>query len=575
LNQLESESLTDSGLVLDLSWHATLEHRVGLQYDRISERITGEFNDFIGTISEPLAHSIDWWVEPPSSRNQLASRMFHACVSVELVRFYLHANERIRSIIVDSAATKKIIQTIADEAQTRVPIRYADSRLQRAIKYTRQILSPLRSLVHIAVENWITKSSGKKTKVDFDQPLVLIDTFVLPGYVEKDRYYPGLWAMLSSDAKKHVRFVPQFFEFKFWPLMKAVKAIRANEEKYLLKEDFTKFTDLLWCIAHWYRIRRAKLPKCSFMNIDLTSLVAEEIRSSLGYRCAVRGLLNYCFAKRMSEAGIKLRTVIDWFENTAMDRGWNAGFRMYYPDAPVAGYQGFHAAFLGAKPTTYEFDAGVVPKTVTVMGQAFQDDLKRYCADIPVEVGPAFRFDWVWCDPVDSDRCSDDKQSILIALPYDLPTAKFMLLMIHEVSDAFPNTRFLVKMHPARKDVLGPVHAAGNIEPISGDLKECLRHAGVVITGGMSTVGFETLSQGIPVISIAMPGKRYEASRLAGIPDSVWPICQDAHSLRQALANSRLFDKQSSQSIVKLGHEMRARLFEPVTREGVDRFLGV
>ena len=57
----------------------------------------------------------------------------------------------------------------------------------------------------------------------------------------------------------------------------------------------------------------------------------EELGLFGGLRDAVSGFLNFSFAKRLREKGIKLMRSVDWHENQGQDRGWNYGMHKFYP----------------------------------------------------------------------------------------------------------------------------------------------------------------------------------------------------------------------------------------------------
>ena len=79
----------------------------------------------------------------------------------------------------------------------------------------------------------------------------------------------------------------------------------------------------------------------SFLGMDISPLIREEILTFNGFRNAVEGLLNFRFAKALKNNRINLRLVINWFENQAGDKGWNAGFSQFYPNIHSIGYRGY------------------------------------------------------------------------------------------------------------------------------------------------------------------------------------------------------------------------------------------
>ena len=89
------------------------------------------------------------------------------------------------------------------------------------------------------------------------------------------------------------------------------------------------------------------------------------------------------------------KKVIDWFENTTVDKGWNYGFRKFYPKTTVLGYQNFtlYRQFMCLHPSKAEYSYKVIPNKIIVIGKAYKKARKEFCKEIKVSVGPALRFE--------------------------------------------------------------------------------------------------------------------------------------------------------------------------------------
>ena len=84
-------------------------------------------------------------------------------------------------------------------------------------------------------------------------------------------------------------------------------------------------------------------------------LVAEDILLNSCNYSSILAILNYLFVKRLKEEGIKVTLMIDWYENQVNDRGLDVGFRKFYPDTWIVGYQGFIAPpLIHMKPSLLE-----------------------------------------------------------------------------------------------------------------------------------------------------------------------------------------------------------------------------
>jgi hypothetical protein len=287
--------------------------------------------------------------------------------------------------------------------------------------------------------------------------------------------------------------------------------------------------------------------------------------------------LNYCFAKRLKEADVKLRLVIDWFENQNIDRGWNAGFRYFFPDVRTMGYQGFAATphYLCMYPTEAEKKNAVIPHGIMVVGKGLAPLARKFCPDLEVMVAPAFRFQKVWQErkyfPASSEH------AILVALPIMVSDAVHILTMLaHGKASLNKNIRLWIKPHPTTppsviKKSFG-TDWPKEFEFVNGDFNDCVEKSNLLISSA-SSVCLETLAKSIPVIVI---GNRHGLTHNP-IPETIiqdiWRLCYTHKEIVDAIQ----FYKNRSLGKIKeheeIGKRIREEYFEPVTREGVREFL--
>ena len=132
-----------------------------------------------------------------------------------------------------------------------------------------------------------------------DRSLTLIDTFVFPGYISKDRYYNGLWENLSKDERSLTYFVPTLTRIPSCDIISAYKELRKSDKNYIIKEDYLEFGDLIFSLLHSCRILFLKIKSVSFQGMDISPLIREEILTFNGFKNAVEALLNFRFAKAL------------------------------------------------------------------------------------------------------------------------------------------------------------------------------------------------------------------------------------------------------------------------------------
>ena len=555
--------------VLDLRRDAHLDISIGNMYDEIAMEADTKFTLFVEQLSSGLESNLDWWVSGAASRNEITSPLFHYYTSSCLVQKLVSSGTKIRTILVDTDEFGCSLSSIKYEDVIPIikTIR-STSHLQRC----RQILSPFRVLLRCIAEWFAVRiSQVGKGNTSPSGTTILIDTFIIPGHIENERYYPGLWEAISSNLKRKTWFVPEFYGFSFRQLVIAASSVRIIDRNVLLKEDYIKFSDILYAYFHYWRIRQIELQISNYNGVEYQSVINAELRSSKYLFNAVRALLNYRFVMRLQQAGVEVDLALDWSENHALDRGWNAGFSEYYPTSKKIGYQGFHAPYQSLRITEYEYRAGITPAEIAVMGEGLVEDRRKYFKSLPVQIAPAFRYRSLWSDHIQEKYEVD---TILIALPIDLSTSIFILEMLNEVAERFSTLDMLVKPHPATPlSSLNVDLEAENLSETNKSLASCLPSVKLSICGGITTAGLESMAYGCPVIYIAPLGKRSEIPLPGGIPQSMWRIVQEPSGLIDAINYFISFDEKAQQQARSIGNNIRASFFQPVTNEGINNLL--
>ena len=566
---------------IDFTFRGKISPQYARLFNQIAVDIQHPFTELINSVSGKHAKSIDWWVSSPASRNTLASPLFHYCCCIALLQELIWKKEPVSEIMVDSSAFKKIVEDYLAGQGVNVTVTLARLPVKQRLK---ELVRPVYVVIFGILLRYLllffaarqTRSLRRHLPLE---PLTLIDTFVMQGHVEKDRYYPGMLEALSEKEKERVWFVPHLYGFRPWRYLSFVRKLRGSERNFVLKEDFFKFKDYLFAWGHVFRIRALKIDSCLFQGVDISSLVREELTSFRGVSSSYMPLLNYCFAKRLKEAGVKLRLVIDWFENQNIDRGWNAGFRRFFSNTGSMGYQGFivSAHYLCMYPTKEEKESKVIPRKVAVIGRGLAQSARRFCSDLDVCVAPAFRFQHVWQKRKYLPALTG--HTILVSLSIVISEAvRILKLLVPAANEMADNTRFWIKPHPttSRFKIQGAfgIGWAEQFEFVSGDFNDCVEKSNLLISSASSAC-METLAKGIPVIIIGNSHGLTQNPILETITDDIWRLCYTPQEIADAI---QVYQNRSSEKIKEheeAGKRIRGEYFEPVTREGVRRFLGL
>ncbi len=564
---------------LDLRFNGELDKSIALIYNKIADNSRESFNKMISEIAKPFKHNLDWWFEGPASRNTLVSPLFHYYVSFNLVIQLVENEQYINDILVDSLAFSKILKKYLKTEKKFVNVRNEKDLKTVLLKKTfNPALKVSYELFRWSLRLLLAKKSKEIKKSIPENPVTLIDVYAIKGFISKDRYYNGLWENLNDEQKRQTYFAPQIVNMSYKHLKLAYLEIRRSQRNFLIKEDYLKFADIVFSVMHFFRLKKLKIVSFRIHNIDFSPMIKEELMSLKGYSAAVVSFLNYRFAKRILENNIKLRLIIDWFENQVFDKGWNAGFNTYYPSIDSIGYRGYIPAqnSLSSFPTVTENDNKLLPKQIAVIGDGFKDSLRDISSRLRIVTAPAFRFRHIWKHY--DNKPDSDYYTILIALSIMLEESITILKLVNKSlrKHNIKNLRVWVKPHPTTsvekiKNHFGNVWPR-NFEFINGVPGDSISKSNILISG-MSSICLETISLGIPVIMIErLSGLSYNPIPKE-IPQDLWKLCNTSDEIRKSI----LFFEKLSVSELKIkkdkGKEIKKKYFEPTTHQSVQKFL--
>jgi len=568
-------------LKLDLRYKGELDYEITVIFNNIAKLLRGPFTQVVSEVSEPMKGNMDWWVEGPASRNTLVSPLFHYYCAFHLVDELLKKKYNISEILVDSFALGRILKQYFHINGQSIIIKHRRTRLISNFKH----ITVTFVKIHLELYRYIyQRRCAQKTK-HLQKPipnkqLTLIDTYVLPGYISKDRYYNGLWDNLDSKQKETTFFIPTLVMIPKKKILSTYKELRTTGRNFMIKEDYLKISDILYAIGHCFRIFKFKINTKIVLDVDISSLIKEELWSMRGYSSAVGALLNYRFIRRLKYANLKLRLVVDWWESQALDKGWNAGLNTYYPKTQTIGYLGFAPRLLELHlyPTRHEAQNQVLPSKIATIGAGFVNAAKTFYSDLSVDSSPAFRFQHVWNKS--AAKLYSNYFTVLVALSVMPEESFYILKLVKEFmkTTGSENWRFWIKPHPTMpEDTLKKgLHGRWPEEfiLIEGPSSDFIPKVDIMISG-MSSICLETIALGIPVIVVEnMKGLSYN-SIPEEIPQDLWRSCRTSNDIENAI---KFFRNRSDGELNRhreIGFKIREEYFEPVTRKRVLKFLSI
>lgn len=550
--------------------------------DRLEKDLRRPFTEFIEKLGLDR-HSLDWWVSNLASRNVFTSPLYFLCCRLALLAELVENGPGIRLIRTSDPCAGEVIRNYlrSNGKEVRLEVsagRTATGIRREIVRFSKFFLFLRNSVLTFfrrAVAARSTRRRGKKVPAE----ITLLDTYVsescftTDGYT--DRYYPGILKYLSEEERDGIYFV--FTADSVLSYKTLYQNARDSDVNFLIKEDYLSIFDYLYALFYPLRYSRFKFRDTTLGPYDLGPVIKKLSEDDKYSLISLEGLLNDRMMCGIKRTGVKIRMMIDWFENQWMDKGLHSGFHKYFPEGSSIGYQGFlfSKVHLSIYPATAELEAGVVPRTVGVAGPGFLEERKEFCPGLKTVTVPTLRYAYIHEMPVRTAE-STEPFVILVGLSQILDVSKEILQALLEISSRLMSFKVRIKPHPTMPgtvQTLVPV-LPSNFRFVEGSFQSQLSHCHLLL-GSESSTAMEALAAGVPVIDYtggSAPSKTV-------VPEDIIPemyrLCYTPEELLAAV----LFFQNTWISCLPVrkaqAYRIRALYFTPVTRASVRTMLGL
>lgn len=449
------------------------------------------FTKWIDKISKNFNKDIDWWICLPASRNPYVSEIYHFICVLKTLNFFFKKKVKIK-IILSSISLKKILE---HKFKNFFEIKLIDNE-----SFLKNFKTVLNAILFNFFLFFFIKLFIKK-KIITTKNLVLVDTFAFQDSIKSERLYKGLEKFIRKKKINYLFFVPSFLIEK--NIINIIKIINAYKKRnYLFKEHYLKFSDLLYAIFYFRRVKKFPGKFYPFEGFDISPLISKEIRSNDDYSSKITALLNFRFSLRLKQNKIQIKKVVNWFENQIVDKGLNLGFRKNYPSSEIIGYQGFlfYGQYQNTFPSQEEFKSNVIPKKIYVISKKYVKLKREFCSQLYIKTAPALYFQNFF-----KTFKKTNKIKILLILSgivsLDLKLLKWLSFLIEKKK----NLNIVIKPHPLlslNKININFLKKFENRISISDkSMSELLKSTRISISSGPTSGTIESIAYGCYLIS--------------------------------------------------------------------------
>lgn len=515
-----------------------------------------ERNNFVNwmeLISVEYKDDIDWWSSPPASRNLYYSNLYkNICILKTISSFQKYRKIKLY-IRVDSINLKKII--IKNFKKEFVEVEYFANKKKKL-----HLVNHIKISIYFVTQFCLLKFLSLFKNYKYNT-INIIDTFVINSETKEKYYYGKLRNYLNKNLTKTF-FIPTIIENNFFKFFKISFSL-FKDKNFLFKEIYTKIDDIFFCIL--YILRKKKFDKrfVKFQNYNLSSLINEEINQNNDLYTVFISIYNYRFAKKISLGSVKIKKIVNWFENQSIDKGWNFGFRKFYPKLKTIGYQGFTSQpeYMYTLPTLYEKKYKIIPDQIVTVGKNFINIKKEFCRSLDIVSGPALRFDDLF---ISSKRLKKNFKIVLFLEGASEKNDKELILKFIEISKQFPKLTFYIKQHPSlilKKNLKLP----NNFVLLGNKFSFIAKRTLIAVAYGNTSVTLESLAYGCKLlVPIDNFFDRLNLKKL-NIPNNLYRVCSNQNDIFNAI--NFFLNKKNKKNYNKV--VLRNKLFNKVTSKNV------
>ena len=332
-----------------------------------------KFHHWLENITVKYKDDIDWWVTNSMSRNPYSSDLYKSLCIILTIRVLAKNKKFPKIIYVDSLFLKKTLELNLNIKKINCKIISKKNNFYYSLFFCRNI----NSIILFLKSYFLTIYFSGKKKIFNNNSISLIDTFIIDESKQEENYYGDLYKKYIKKEKNFF-FVPTSIYKNLFSFIKIIKSL--DKRKFIFKEHYLGIKDILFCINHLNRKKKFYKKYKKYSNIDLSLILLKEIKYNLDYNSIFISLSNYLFSKKLKQNSVKIKKIINWFENQCVDKGWNFGFRINFKNSEQIGYQAMTNApmYHSLSPSQYEYSFKVIPKKIAVINRSLIKERSRF-----------------------------------------------------------------------------------------------------------------------------------------------------------------------------------------------------
>ena len=245
--------------------------------NKINLSINKDFLKLIDQIYKDTDNSIDWLTNSVLSRDIHLSSIYIDLCYIELVKQIVKKN-KIKKIIAQNYAQKEVLEDKFPNLEI-----VSQSIIFSKINNLSFFLKGLFKNIFYSFKLLLVKSEVRKSEVLRKKGISLLDIFFIPSMFKnntyQERYYPGFLESIKNKHKDKIYFYPNILYLK--NISKSLKIANQSKKNFVFNFDFLKFSDYLYAIFSFLRIRKINFYKYTFRGSKIGPILKNDFDKNL------------------------------------------------------------------------------------------------------------------------------------------------------------------------------------------------------------------------------------------------------------------------------------------------------
>ena len=562
---------------LDLRFKGGINSEASELFNQIANNNIELFNELISKISNENLDNFNWWIKSPASRNTYSSPLFYRLTCLKLVNELLDKNKFVYSkILVDSFEFSALIKKLLSEKNQQKTIVHNTQDYSLFTKIIKDNFHKIKTSVFFILKYLIIKILVKKEIIL--SPIKVVDTFLMPKFVQKDRWYASFFDELNEKEVQNLYFIPTIVNSSIKEFVKIIFKSKNIKRKIIFKESYLSFIDVISIVTNLFN-NKFNSKNVKYIDLEINPIIIEEFKFNRDQLTIVESLSIYKLFNNIYKKGIEIELSIDWFEGQSIDKAWSFSLNKFFPNCRTFGYRGGgdFSLHLCNYPIAVEKKANVIPETFLVNGTGYQKLVSKYLKNIKSIVVPSFRTLHVWDD--NKTNLKNDLNNIdfkvLVSLPISLTMSKTILNLLICFNIKFENVLnkqiFFIKKHPAFKtdkgfDNLTNQLSENFIFKNNENFNSLLGRSNLLISEASGTC-LEAIASCVPVLVIKSTKGLFYNPIPENIPALMFRIVSNVDHLHKQIEFYQNNNLIHQNELIKYSKKVRLKYFEPYNKK--------